>query len=89
MGSKASADPAEILIDKSGNFVYASNRTFGSIAVFAVDHATGKLSRIQVIETGGTMPRGVELDPSGKLLFVGDQKQNRFVLFTVDAKSAS
>ncbi len=86
-GFKGVSNPAEILIDHSGHFVYASNRFFGAIAVFAVDHATGKLTRVQVIETGGEMPRGVELDPSGKLLFVGDQKQNKFVLFTVDQAS--
>jgi 6-phosphogluconolactonase len=86
-GFKGVSNPAEILIDHAGNFVYASNRFFGSIAVFAVDHATGKLTRVQVIETGGEMPRGVELDPSGKLLFVGDQKQNKFVLFNVDSAS--
>jgi 6-phosphogluconolactonase len=83
-GFKGVSNPAEILMDHAGNYVYASNRFFGAIAVFAVDHATGKLARIQVIETGGEMPRGVALDPSGKLLFVGDQKQNKFVLFGVD-----
>ena len=86
-GFKGHADPAEILIDRGGNYVYGSNRTYGSIAVFKIDHATGKLTREQVIETGGTMPRGVELDPSGKLLFVGDQKQNQFILFSVDQKN--
>ena len=86
-GFKGISNPAEILIDRAGNYVYASNREYGAIAVFAVDHATGKLVRIQVIETGGTQPRGVELDPSGKLLFVGDQKQNKFVLFSVDKAS--
>jgi 6-phosphogluconolactonase len=84
-GFKGVSNPAEILMDHAGNYVYASNREYGAIAVFAVDHATGKLSRIQVIETGGHQPRGVELDPSGKLLFVGDQKQNKFILFSVDA----
>jgi 6-phosphogluconolactonase len=83
-GFKGVSNPAEILIDHKGDYVYASNRFFGSIAVFKIDHATGKLTREQVIETGGEMPRGVELDPSGKLLFVGDQKQNKFILFTVD-----
>ncbi len=78
------SNPAEILIDHKGDYVYASNRFFGAIAVFKIDHATGKLTREQVIETGGEMPRGVELDPSGKLLFVGDQKQNKFTLFSVD-----
>jgi 6-phosphogluconolactonase len=86
-GFKGVSNPAEILLDRAGNYVYASNREYGAIAVFAVDHASGKLSRIQVIETGGTQPRGIELDPSGKLLFVGDQKQNKFILFTVDQAS--
>jgi 6-phosphogluconolactonase len=84
---KAVSNPAEILMDHAGNYVYASNRFFGAIAVYKVDHATGKLTRIQVIETGGEMPRGVALDPSGKLLFVGDQKQNKFILFSVDQAS--
>jgi len=83
-GFKGVSNPAEILIDHKGDYVYASNRVFGAIAVFKIDHATGKLTREQVIETGGEMPRGVELDPSGKLLFVGDQKQNKFILFSVD-----
>jgi 6-phosphogluconolactonase len=86
-GFKGVSNPAEILMDHAGNYVYASNRFYGAIAVFQVDHATGKLTQVQVIETGGEMPRGVELDPSGKLLFVGDQKQNKFVLFAVDPAS--
>jgi 6-phosphogluconolactonase len=83
-GFKGVSNPAEILLDGKGKFVYASNREYGAIAVFAVDHASGKLARIQVIETGFDQPRGVELDPSGKLLFVGDQKGNKFILFGVD-----
>ena len=86
-GFTGKADPAEILLDHSGRFLYASNRTVGSIAVFSVDHSNGKIAQIQVIETGGTMPRGVEIDPSGSLLFVGDQKQNKFVLFKIDPES--
>ena len=84
-GFTGKADPAEILIDTAGKFVYASNRTFGSIAVFSVDSANGKLTRIQVIKTGGTMPRGVAFDPTGSRLFVGDQKTNRFIIFQIDA----
>jgi len=86
-GFKGVSNPAEILIDRAGNYIYASNREYGAIAVFAIDQATGKLSRTQVIETGFAQPRGVELDPSGKLLFVGDQKGNKFILFSVDGAS--
>lgn len=79
--------PAEILMDRAGKFVYASNRGPGTIAVFAVDASNGTLRQVQSAETGGTFPRGVELDPTGGYLFVGDQKANRFVLFRVDPNS--
>jgi 6-phosphogluconolactonase len=76
--------PAEILIDRVGHFVYASNRGPGTIAVFAVDPSNGTLRQVQVAATGGTFPRGVELDPTGKYMLAGDQKADQFVLFRVD-----
>jgi 6-phosphogluconolactonase len=76
--------PAEILIDRAGKFVYASNRGPGTIAVFAVNSADGTLKQVQVAATGGTFPRGVELDPTGQYMFAGDQKADQFVLFRVD-----
>lgn len=79
--------PAEILMDKSGKFVYASNRGPGTITVFSADSATGKLTLVQIAETGFTWPRGVDFDPTGKTLFVGDQKTNKFVTFQVDANT--
>jgi 6-phosphogluconolactonase len=79
--------PAEILIDRAGKHIYASNRGAGSIAVLSIDSATGKLTQVQVADVGGSTPRGVEIDPSGKLLFAGDQKGNRFVTFKIDAAS--
>ena len=79
--------PAEVLIDKAGKFLYASNRGPGTIAVYLVDAATGKLRMIQTVETGFTWPRGVEFDPTGKLLFAGDQKSHKFVTFHIDPAS--
>jgi 6-phosphogluconolactonase len=79
--------PAEILVSKNGKYVYASNRGPGTIAVFSVDHATGKLTLEQTAETGFTMPRGVEFDPTGSVLFVGDQSSDKFETFHVDQAS--
>jgi 6-phosphogluconolactonase len=76
--------PAEVLIDKAGKFVYASNRGPGTIAVFATDQATGKLTLVQTAETGFTQPRGVAFDPTGHTLFVGDQKTDKFITFQID-----
>jgi 6-phosphogluconolactonase len=85
-GYSGENNPAEILIDKAGRHIYASNRGAGSIAVFSIDSGNGKLTQVQVISAGST-PRGVEIDPTGRLLFAGDQKGDRFVTFTIDAAS--
>ena len=76
--------PAEVLIDRSGRFLYASNRGPGTIAVFAIDPASGTLKQLQVAATGGTFPRGVEIDPTGRFLLAGDQKADQFVVFKID-----
>lgn len=81
---KGEVGPAEILIDKAGKFVYASNRGPGTLAVYATDSATGKLTLVQIAETGFTWPRGVAFDPTGGLLFVGDQKSDKFITFRID-----
>ncbi|MBV8830994.1 MAG: lactonase family protein [Acidobacteriaceae bacterium] len=83
-GFKGENGPAEVAVDKAGKFVYASNRGPGTIAVFAVNRGDGKLNQIQVAETGGTFPRAFEFDPTGRFLLVGDQKANRFVIFSID-----
>ncbi len=81
---------AEILLDRAGKFLYTSNRDVtdqgtGSLTVFAVDQATGKVKTVQNIDTAGRMPRGVEFDPTEKYLLAGDQKANVIQIFTVDA----
>lgn len=79
--------PAEVLVDRAGKFLYASNRGPGTIAVFAIDPSAGTLKQVQVAPTGGTFPRGVEIDPSGRFLIAGDQKADQFVVFRIDPAS--
>ena len=77
--------PAEILMDRAGKYLYASNRGPGTVAVFAVDATAGTLRQVQVMATGGTFPRAIEIDPSGRFLFAGDQKAGRFAVFQIDS----
>ncbi len=84
---KGEADPAEIAVDPSGQFVYASNRGPGTIAAFAVNPQDGTLKQTQVTPTGDTFPRAFEFDPTGRFLLVGDQKANHFIVFEIDKKS--
>jgi 6-phosphogluconolactonase len=78
---------AEIEVDPSGRFVYASNRGYDSIAQFAIDPHTGKLSLINQTPTGGKTPRHFALDPTHEYLFAANQDTNNIFLFHVDQKT--
>jgi 6-phosphogluconolactonase len=77
---------AEIEVDRSGRFLYASNRGNDSITVFAIDSVKGTLTKVQIVPTQGNMPRNFALDPTGKYLVAANQKSNNVVVFAIDAK---
>lgn len=78
---------SEIAIDASGRFVYASNRGHDSIALFAVDAASGLLSFVYAEPTQGRTPRFFALDPSGRFLYVANEDSDSIVTFSVDPHS--
>jgi 6-phosphogluconolactonase len=78
---------AEVQVHPSGKFVYGSNRGHDSIAVFAVDEKTGKLSRVQHQSTQGKTPRHFVIDPTGKWLLAENQDSDSIVIFRIDQGS--
>jgi 6-phosphogluconolactonase len=78
---------AEVAIDPRGRFLYGSNRGHDSIAVFAIDGATGKLTNVQDIPAGGRTPRNFALDPTGRFLFAANQDTSDIVAFRIDPES--
>ena len=78
---------AEVQVHPSGKFVYGSNRGHDSIAVFAVDAISGRLSFVELQSTQGKTPRHFALDPTGKWLLAENQGSDNIVLFGVDAKT--
>ena len=75
---------AEIRVHPSGKFIYGSNRGHDSIAVFAVDESTGKLTLIEIVPTGGETPRNFNIDPTGKYLLAENQSSDSVVVFKID-----
>lgn len=73
----------EIKIDAAGRFVYVSNRGHNSIAVFAVDQTSGRLTPVAIQKTGGKCPRHFGLSPCGRFAVVGDQDSNVVRVFRV------
>jgi 6-phosphogluconolactonase len=75
---------AEIAVAPSGRFVYGSNRGHDSIAIFAIDGATGTLSPVGWESTRGQTPRFFGLDPSGAELYAANQASDTVAIFRVD-----
>jgi len=75
---------AEIQVAPSGRFVYVSNRGHNSIAIFAVDQASGRLSPVGWESTQGRQPRYFALSPDGSLLYAANQATDTIVTFRVD-----
>jgi len=78
---------AEIEIHPSGRFLYGSNRGHDSIAVFAIDPSTGRLTRTAVVPTRGKEPRHFSLDPSGRWLIAANQNTDTLAVFRVDQQT--
>ena len=83
-GFAGQSTTAEIVIHPNGRFLYGSNRGHDSIAIFAVDAATGRLSAVGYEPTQGKTPRNFTIDPSGTYLFAANQASDTIVTFRVD-----
>jgi len=78
---------AEVAVHPSGRFVYGSNRGDDSIAVFGCDPASGRLSFIERVPTGGKTPRQFEIDATGGYLLAANQTTGTVVVFRIDTVS--
>lgn len=77
---------ADIHVHPSNKFVYGSNRGHDSIAAFAIGR-DGRLSRIEIVPTGGKTPRNFCIDPSGRFLVVGNQDSDSIASFRIDQET--
>lgn len=80
---------AEIVVHPSGRFVYASNRGVDQLAVFARDPATGRLTVIEHVPSGGKTPRSFAIDRSGRWLIAAHQRSQsgQVGVFRIDPAS--
>ncbi len=77
-GVRPGQTTSTVRVHPGGQFVYVGNRGaptggLNEIAVFRINEATGEPSLIQNVDTHGFTPRTFALDPSGRLLVVGNQ----------------
>jgi 6-phosphogluconolactonase len=71
----------------SGRFIYGSNRGHDSVAAFAVDSVSGRLTPLGQTPCGGRTPRDINLDPSGNFLLAANQDSDSVVTLRVDQQT--
>ena len=80
---------AEIRVHPSGRFVYATNRGHDSIAVFAVDEASGRLESRGQVSSGGNWPRSFVIEPNGAYLLAANQNSDNIVILRIDQETGA
>jgi len=86
---KGTSYTAEVQVHPSGKFLYGSNRGHDSIAIFAIDPATGKLSTVGFEPTQGKNPRNFAIDPTGACLLAENGDSSTIVVFRIDPKTGA
>jgi 6-phosphogluconolactonase len=75
---------AEVRVHPNGKFLYASNRTHDSLAVFAIAADTGRLTLVEIVSSGGKTQRNFALSPDCVWLGCAHQDSTNLTTFRVD-----
>jgi 6-phosphogluconolactonase len=86
-GFKGNTSTAEVVVHPSGKFLYGSNRGHNSIAIFAIDPSTGKLTAVGHQSEHIKTPRNFAIDPTGTYLLVANQDSDSLVVFRIDQRT--
>lgn len=73
---------ADIHVTPDGKFVYASNRGHDSLAGYAIEAKSGRLTPLGNFATEKT-PRAFEIDPGGQFLFAAGQGSHRLATYRI------
>lgn len=80
---------AQIIVHPNGRFVYGSNRGHDSIAIFAINQETGRITPRGHASTLGKTPRNFNINPSGTLLLAANQDSDTIVAFAIDQETGA
>ena len=78
---------ADVKILPSGRFLYTSNRGHDSIAVFAVDEASGSVEVAGHEPAQGSWPWNLAIDPAARFLLAANYQSDCVSVFRIDGES--
>ena len=89
------SNPSFLALHPDGAYLYAVSETddfdsrgSGSVAAFELDPASGSISKINEVSSGGGWPCHLGIDPSGRMLIVANYKDGTVASFPVQGDGA-
>src|ERR1700736_2347360 len=79
---------SQIHLTASGQFLYVANRGHNSIAGFAVEPATGRLTALGHVPTEA-VPSAFGLDPAGRFLFAAGSASGRLASYRINQETGA
>jgi 6-phosphogluconolactonase len=79
--------PSNIAMHPNGRFIYAANRGDDSLAIFAIDEASGRMIAVNTVKCGGRGTREMNFEPSGRYLFVCNAQSSDVTTFVADGNT--
>jgi YVTN family beta-propeller protein len=87
--------PRSVTVDPSGKFVYVANFSpdypdgAGAVTAYAINATTGALTSTGGAVAAGLDPSSVSVDPSGKFVYVANQRSNDVSGYAIDANTGA
>jgi len=78
------AYPSGIVVSSDGRFVWTATRGQDVVSVFVPGTADEGLRLVATVSCGGTWPRALALDPTGRFLYVANERSGNVTWFAVD-----
>ncbi|MCT4397159.1 lactonase family protein [Pediococcus ethanolidurans] len=78
---------AEIMVDPTGNYLFASNRGSKSITSYQIEPQTGKLVLVNSVSNNITNPTCFTIDPLGEWLYVPNNGGRDIIQFAIDSQT--
>ena len=85
-----STDVSSLVLNPSGEFLYASNGVSDNVTAFVIDGYTGALTFVSGSPfAAGTQAGFAAVDPAGKFLYVANVGTTNLSAFTIDSSSGA
>jgi len=86
-GFQGAKSGAELAVSHDGRFVYVEDRAENTLVVYGVNPASGELTLLQRVSSGGERPWSFAIHASGKWMLVANQRSGKVNVFSIDPAS--